>query len=507
MNKFYITTPIYYVNDKPHIGHAYTTIAADVLARYHRLAGDETFSLTGTDEHGSKVAQAAEEANKTPQEFSDINSAHYQVLWDRLDISNDFFIRTTSDIHKKGVEKFLNKLKEADAIYEGQYEGLYCKGCENFITEKELIDGKCPAHDKEPEALKEKNYFFKLKEYLPKIKELIDNGELKIFPQSRHKEVFGLLKQGLDDFSISRESVKWGIDLPFNKKQVTYVWVEALLNYITAINYGLDDEKFNKLWPADVHFMAKDIIKFHALYWPAMLLAVGLPLPKVIYAHGFFTVNGQKMSKSLGNAIDPDALIDEFGSDAVRYLLLSQFPFGADGDIKAGSFVIQYNSDLANGIGNLVSRVLSMTDKYFNGIVPEKDFEFSDELAGIWRQYKEALADFKIDKAIEIIKKLNAFCDGYVERQKPWELAKKDKDQLAKVIYNLLEAIRHLGIMLYPIMPQTAEKILASLGQENWQSQKLKELQDWGRLEPGIKLEKGEPLFPRLESKEVNDNS
>jgi len=501
MNKLYITTPIYYVNDKPHIGHAYTTIAADVLARYHRLKGDETFYLTGTDEHGTKIAQSAEEAGKEPQEFCDENAAKFQMLWDRLDISHDRFIRTTDDFHEEGVKKFLTKLKENDAIYEGKYEGLYCNGCENFITEKELVEGKCQHHNKEPEVLAEKNYFFKLKEYLPKVKELIDNGEITISPPNMKKEVLGLLKQGLDDFSISRESVKWGIELPFDKKQVAYVWVEALQNYITGLDYP-DGENFKKFWPAGIHLMAKDIIKFHAIFWPAMLLAADLPLPKVIFAHGFFTVDGQKMSKSLGNAIDPDALLDEFGADAVRYLLLSQFPFGQDGDVKAGSFAIQYNSDLANGIGNLTSRVLSMTEKYFDGKVPEKDFEFSDEVAGIHRQYKEAMESFELDKAIEIIKKLNAFCDGYIERQKPWALAKTDKEQLSKVIYNLLEAIRHLGMLLYPVMPSTADKILTSLGQEDWKNEEYKELIDWGRLEVGTEVKRGDNLFPRLEKKE-----
>lgn len=499
MNKFYITTPIYYVNDKPHIGHAYTTIAADVLARFHRLKGDETFFLTGTDEHGSKVAESAEKAGKQPQEFCDENSAKFQMLWDRLDISNDDYLRTTSEYHKKGVEIFLNKLKEVGAIYESEYAGLYCTGCENFVTEKELVNGKCSDHNKEPEIVREKNYFFKLKEYLPKVKELIDSGEIQIMPESRRNEVLGLLKQGLEDFSISRQSVKWGIEIPFDKSQVTYVWVEALQNYITAIGYGQDQNKFNQFWPADIHLMAKDIIKFHAIFWPAMLLAAGLPVPKVVYAHGFFTVDGMKMSKSLGNTIDPDSLIDEFGSDAVRYLLLSQFPFGIDGDVKASAFALQYNSDLANGIGNLTSRVLSMAVRYFNGQVPEKDFIFSDELAGIWRQYEEAMTSFQIDRSVEVIKKLVGFCDGYIERQKPWELAKSDLDGLAKVIYNLLEAIRHIGIMIYPILPQTAEKVLNQLGQTSWTSQSLNNLQNWGGLKPGTKIEKGEVLFPRLD--------
>lgn len=499
MPKFYITTPIYYVNDRPHIGHAYTTIAADVLARYHRLDGDEVFFLTGTDEHGSKVAQSAEDSGKSPQEFVDENSAKFQLLWDRLDISNDDFIRTTADKHQRGVRTFIAKLKEVGAIYEGEYQGLYCVSCERFLTEKELADGKCPDHHLEPELIKEKNYFFKFKEYLPQVEKLIDSGGLKILPESRYKEVLGLIKQGLDDFSLSRESVKWGINLPFDESQVAYVWVDALLNYITALDYENNGEKFQKFWPADAHLMAKDIIKFHALYWPAMLIAAKIAAPKVVFAHGFFTVDGQKMGKSSGNAIDPDVLLDNFSSDAVRYLLLSQFPFGQDGDVKVGDFAIQYNSDLSNGIGNLVSRVLTMAEKYFTGLTPDKDLEFSDEVAGIWRQYNQAMKNFAIDQAIEIIKKLNAFCDGYVERQKPWQLAKEGKsEELAKVIYNLLEAIRHLSLMLYPVMPQTADKILISLGQSDWKNYKLADLSDWGGLKLGTKISKGENLFPRL---------
>lgn len=500
MSKFYITTPIYYVNDKPHIGHAYTTIAADVLARYHRLKGEEVFFLTGTDEHGSKVAQSAQEAGKDSQEFCDENSAKFQMVFDRLNISQDHFIRTTSEQHKMGVEKFLNKLKEVGAIYEGDYAGLYCTGCERFITEKELINGLCPDHKKEPEVLKEKNYFFKLKSYLPQIAKIINDGELKVLPENKKNEVLGLIKQGLDDFSLSRESVKWGIKIPFDESQVTYVWVEALQNYITGLGYGSEEKNFHKFWPADIHLMAKDIIKFHALYWPAMLLAAGLPLPKVIFAHGFFTIDGEKMSKSLGNVIDPEELVDEFGADAVRYLLLSQFPFGADGDVKAGDFAIQYNADLANGLGNLTSRTLAMAEKYLAGVVPEKDFEFSDEVAGIWRQYQEAMKNFQIDKVIEIIRKFNSFADGYVERQKPWHLAKEGNiEQLNKVIYNLLEALRHLALMVYPVMPEISEQIFKYLNQADWKNKDFKELIDWGGLETGTKVVKAEPLFPRLE--------
>ena len=503
MSKFYITTPIYYVNDKPHIGHAYTTISADVLARYHRLRGDEVFFLTGTDEHGSKVAQAAAKAGLEPQEFCDLNSAKFELLWDQLDITNDKFIRTTSQEHKDRVKIFLEKLKNNDAIYEGEYSGLYCNGCEKFISEKDLIDGKCPDHNCAPELLKEKNYFFKFKKYLPEVEKLIDSGQIKIMPESRRKEVLGLIKQGLDDFSISRESVKWGIELPFDKKQVVYVWVEALLNYITALGFGKKDNNLEKFWPAEIHLMAKDIIKFHALYWPALLVAAGLQPPKVIFAHGFFTVDGEKMSKTIGNTIDPQALLDEFGSDAVRYLLLSQFPFGIDGDVKAANFAIQYNADLANGVGNLVSRSIAMIDKYFAGQIPEPGFD--EELVGqveeIWQEYSGAMQQFAVDKAILAIKKLNALGDEYVEKNKPWQLAKNNQDSLSVVIYNLLEIIRHLALMTYQVMHLVSGKIFDCLGEKKWKNKKLEELKRWGGLTKDGKICKIEALFPRLEKK------
>lgn len=496
--KFYITTPIYYVNDKPHIGHAYTTVAADALARFHRLKGEEVFFLTGTDEHGSKVAQSAEKAGMSPQEFCDINSATFQFAWDRLDISNDFFIRTTSDYHKKGVEKFLEKLQASGAIYEGEYEGLYCTGCEKFITEKELVDGKCPDHKITPEIVKEKNYFFNLKKYLPQIEKCIDSGEIKIMPETRRREVLGLFKQDLNDFSISRENVKWGIPLPFHKDQVAYVWVDALMNYVTALGFGQDEEKYQKFWPADIHLMAKDIIKFHAVFWPALLLAIGEKLPKVIFTHGFFTIDGEKMSKSLGNVIDPNMLVDEFGSDSARYLLLSQFPFGQDGDIKAGNFAIQYNADLANGVGNFSSRVLAMAEKYFQGVVPQQNDELASQVADLWQQYEAAFADFAVDKAIECIKKITALGDGYVETNKPWELAKTNPERLAEVLYNLIEVVRHTGLMIYPIMPQTSEKIMAAVGKNDFLQNQFIEMQKWAGMRAGDTVTKPESLFPRL---------
>ncbi len=499
-NKFYVTTPIYYVNDKPHIGHAYATISADVLARYHRFLGHEVHFLTGTDEHGSKVAESAAKAGQTPQEFCDITSGHFQMVWDRLDISNNDFIRTTEERHKQGVAFILNRLKEVGAIYESEYEGLYCSGCEKFITEKDLVSGECPDHKKKPELIKEKNYFFKLSNYLPQVEKLIDEGKIKVHPESRRREVMGLFKQELNDFSVSREHVKWGIPVPFDVSQVIYVWVDALSNYITALGYGqADDVAFKKFWPADLHIIGKDILKFHCVYWPAMLIAADIEVPKNIFITGYFTIDGQKMSKTIGNIIDPNELVSQFGSDPARYLLLCQFPFGADGDIKAENFVLQYNSDLANGIGNLVSRVTAMAEKYFGGAVPEQDDELKEPVAAIWQSYQEGLANFQIDKAIEGIKKTVTLADGYIDKNKPWELAKTDRAKLAKVIYNLSELIRHLGLMVYPIMPETSVKILNTVGKADFTNYHLSDLNHWGLLNPGDKINKSEALFPRIQ--------
>ena len=369
-DNFYITTPIYYVNDRPHIGHAYTTVAADVLARYHRLRGDEVFFLTGTDEHGKKIADAAQAAGKTPQAFTDEVAGEFQSVWKELDISNDKFIRTTSSEHKTRVREIFTKLKAAktplgnDVIYEGKYKGLYCTGCEKFITEREIENNRCPLHpNKELEKVSEKNYFFRLTDYLGSIKEKIVNDELLILPAKRKAEVLGFFKQDLQDFSVSRESVTWGIELPFDTTQIAYVWVDALSNYITALGYPDSPEKFKIFWPADLQLMAQDIIKFHAVYWPAILMALDLELPRAQFVHGFFTINGQKMSKSLGNIINPLDLVATYGSDVTRYLLLSQFSFGSEADVLAERFKEKYNADLANGLGNLVSRVANMLEK------------------------------------------------------------------------------------------------------------------------------------------------
>ncbi|MBU0597903.1 methionine--tRNA ligase [Patescibacteria group bacterium] len=473
--KFYITTPIYYVNDKPHIGHLYTTIAADVLARYYRQNDYEVFFLTGTDEHGAKVAESAKESGLEPKAFTDQNSQLFRDIFKKLDISLDYFIRTTDARHEESVKKFIQKLYDQGDIYEGKYEGLYCVGCEKFITKKELVNGHCPDHKKPPENLTEKNYFFKLKKYLPEVERLIIKDKILIRPDSRKSEVLGFFKQGLDDFSVSREKVEWGIPLPFDAKQKTYVWVEALQNYISAIGYGDNEKDFKKWWPADVHLMARDIIKFHCIYWPALLIASGLEVPKQVYSHGFFTVNNQKMSKSIGNVIDPYTMVEQFGVDATRYLLLSQFPFSQDGDIKASLFKEKYNADLANNLGNLLSRVFNMLEKYCDGKIPQQvaspiylapvrelieNLKFNEALREMWQA---------IDKANKII-----------DENKPWQMAKdaSNRKKLDEILSQLASFLLELVVYIRPFMPSTAATIVGSLESE--------------------KITKGEPLFMRI---------
>ena len=492
--KFYITTPIYYVNDRPHIGHAYTTIAADVLARWHRRKGDDVFFLTGTDEHGAKVAESAAKAGLDPKVFADQNSEKFRTVFQRLDLSFDQFIRTTDAAHERQVAEFLTKLKERNAIYEGEYRGLYCTGCENFITEKELVDGTCPIHKTEPKRISERNYFFRLKDYLPRVEELIRSGAIQIEPASRLQETLGLLGQGLEDFSISRENVAWGIPFPFDTTQTVYVWVEALQNYITAIGYHDDRSRFERYWPSVTHLMAKDILKFHTIYWPALLLAAGEEPPKRIFLHGFFTVNGEKMSKSLGNVIDPNLLIDQFGSDGARYLLLSQFPFGEDGDIQEDRFIEKYNADLANGFGNLASRVVTMIHKFSGGEVPVAagvSREVMERINSACAAADQALERFAFERAFQSIFSLIAYADGIIDKEKPWELAKTDAEGLKQVLYDLLAILVAVTALLQPFLPKATATLSSVLG--------ISDLSGASVLPPGRSLAPLTPLFPRAE--------
>ncbi len=515
--RFMITTPIYYVNDKPHIGQAYATIAADILARFHRAKGEETFFLTGTDEHGSKVEETARKLGKTPQELCDQNVAYFKKAWKSLDISYDYFVRTTDPRHRKAVEKLLTVLDRATTeegekvIYPGEYSGLYCVGCEKFITEKELVNGLCPDHLQPPKVVTEKNYFFRLSSYLEKVEELIRSDRLKISPEERRKETLGLLKQGLDDFSISREKVTWGIPLPFDPKQNAYVWVDALPNYISAVGYGDDPEQFERWWRDGrvTHLIGKDILKFHCIFWPAMLLALGQEPPDEIFLHGYFTVHGQKMSKTLGNVVDPEYLVGQYGSDATRYLLLTQFPFGQDGDIQAERFVEKYNADLANDLGNLVSRVAKMVKSYCQGQIPRpSQYQPADEeirkeatrcAEAVWQNVEKINLNQAIDQVMALVRSANR----YVENQAPWALAKQGKeDRLATVLYTSCETLRIIGILFYPVLPQKCQKIgeLLGLSGGKWEPS-LKDAEGWGVLEPGRRIGTPEALFPRLEKK------
>ncbi|MFA6587532.1 MAG: class I tRNA ligase family protein [Patescibacteria group bacterium] len=458
-----ITTPIYYANAAPHVGSAYTTIATDVLARFWRSQGRKVFFLTGTDEHGSKVAEAANKAGVDPQAFVDQQAKVFKAAFEELNISFNRFIRTTESDHVLGVEVFLDKLKKAQtplgnpAIYEGEYKGLYCQGCEKFITEKELVDGKCPLHLTVPQHLVENNYFFRLSDYLPDLKKAIVKNKISIFPKTAREEVLGYFKQGLNDFSISRQNVKWGIPLPFDKSQTAYVWVDALPNYLTGIGFG-KNTSYRNWWRSEViHFMARDILKFHAIYWPALLMAIKEPIPETIIAHGYFTIAGKKMSKSLGNVILPSEMIAKYGVDGTRYLLLSAFPFGQDGDLPVDKFAEKYNADLANGLGNLVSRTTNMVERFLAGkIKPVKPPKSLDKALGY-------IAKYQFSQALNEIWKTIAWANQQIDNAKPWELAKNqvkaDTLKLEGLLNGLVAQLLEIAKVLKSFMPESCEKI------------------------------------------------
>jgi len=463
--KYYITTPIYYINDVPHIGHAYTTIAADVLARYHRKKGDQVFFLTGTDEHGAKIAEAAQSAGKEPKEFVESLRPIFKDTWKNLNISYDEFFYTTNPEHEKLVQEFIKKVNENGYIEKRKYEGLYCVGCERFLKESELVDGLCPDHKKAPVKQTEENYFLKLTAFSERLLKVIESGELKVEPVFRKNEILGKIRQGLEDVSISRENVRWGIPFPGDESQTIYVWFDALLNYYTATKlYGKED-----LWPADLHLMAKDILWFHAIIWPAMLMAADLPLPKEVFAHGFFTINGQKMSKTIGNVINPNEVVEKFGADAVRYALLREFPFGEDGDISIEKIEKHYYS-LANNLGNLFQRTISMINRYEVKVQNEK-------LKADSRNVDAEIENLQFMEALKRIDEIAIEANRYIAEKQPWALAKENKvEELTEVLNRAYSDLALLAELIEPFMPETSAK-----------------------MKNQLETLKPEPLFPRLD--------
>ncbi len=506
---FYVTTPIYYVNDKPHIGHAYTTILADVMSRYHRLLGEPTFFLTGTDEHGQKVEQAANKKDITPSEQCDATVIRFQELWRKLDITNDDFIRTTEERHKQIVSKILQKLYDQGEIYKADYIGSYCVPCERFFTEKDLVDGQCPDCKRPVEQIVESNYFFKMSQHQDWLKDYINDHPDFIQPPHRKNETLGFLKQPLDDLCISRPKsrLSWGIELPFDADYVCYVWFDALINYISAPGFITDDQKFQKWWPAACHLIGKDILTTHTVYWPIMLNAIGIAMPRSIFAHGWWLVGKDKMGKSLGNVVDPMEVCDRYGTDAFRYFLLAEMTPGNDASFTEKAFIDRYNTDLADGLGNMLNRVVQLINRHFDSKIPTPGLQESDdadlqaETFAAVKTMETSFTEMKLDRGLESVMKAVRACNRYFEITAPWNLAKQgNKDRLSTVLYTAAESLRIISALLYPIIPEKMNIMRAVLGirQDNIEPE-LSDTRHWALLKPGTEIGDLPSLFPRIQ--------
>lgn len=509
---FYITTPIYYPSGKFHIGTAYTTVASDTMARYKRLHGYDVRFLTGMDEHGQKIQEKAAEAGKHPQEYVNEIADAAKKLWALMDISYDDFIQTTQERHKNSVEKIFKKFLDNGDIYKGEYEGLYCVPCESYYTETQLVDGKCPDCGRDVQTVKEESYFFNMKKYANKLLKYYEENVEFIEPESRKNEMINnFIKPGLEDLSVSRTSFDWGIKVPGDPKHVIYVWVDALSNYITSLGYGSDNEElFNKYWPADVHVVGKDIVRFHTIYWPIFLMALDLPLPKKVFAHGFIMMKDGKMSKSKGNVVYPEMLVERYGLDATRYFLLRELPFGSDGVFSPESFVERTNFDLANDLGNLLNRTVSMMNKYFDGVIPSENSQATEfdatlkaHAEGVRAKYEESMEKMQFSVVLAELWSLVSRTNKYIDETSPWVLAKDEADQpkLAAVMANLAESLRHIAVMLQPFMTTAPKQIAEQLGLSDellaWDT-----ISTFGNVIPANTkvVEKGVPIFPRLDA-------